>query len=67
MKCRPLQPCYRCLSWYIVIVILVILPVLAVHAYCLDINYADEIQKFGCHVSRFVKNYVIFLKVFLSI
>ena len=41
--------------------------VFAVHAYCLDINYADEIQKFGCHVSWFVKIKVIFFKVFLSI
>ena len=41
--------------------------VFAVHVYCLDINYAGEIQKFGCHVLWVVKIYVIFFKEYLSI
>ena len=41
--------------------------VFPVHAYCLDISCADEIQKYHCHVSWFVKINVIFFKVVLSI
>ena len=32
--------------------------VFVVHAYCLDINYADEIQKFGCHVPIMVRKHL---------
>ena len=38
--------------------------VFLVHAYRLDINCADEIQKFGCHVVMVRKNKVIFFKAF---
>ena len=40
------------------------LRVFPVRADRLDINCADEIHKFGCHVSWFVKINVIFFKVF---
>ena len=36
--------------------------VFAVHAYCLDINYAGEIPKFECDVLWVVTIYVIFFQ-----